>query len=406
MIDFDEARRLVQEHTGLMPAEVRPIDQCLGFYLAEEIAAPEPLPSFDSSAMDGFAVLAADVAGASKEIPVTLAVQGEVRPGQQSLPVLQPGEAFRIFTGAPVPETAEAVIMKEYVEDLGEEIRVKRAAVPGEHIRRRGREFEEGAIVFDQGRVVSPSVIGTLAALGRMEAKVFQKPNVAILVTGDELVPPDASILPGQVRDANSHSLAAALGAMGIRCSTVLRARDDEDEVLNRFRQALSSADVVLSVGGVSVGKYDFVKAALKRLDVEEIFWRVAMKPGKPNYFGKKGDKLLFGLPGNTVSSMVSFYLLVRPALQMMQGRSDWEVSLRKARLQEGLFKKDARLEWVRGRISVDERLDCRVLPLKRGSHMLGNLAWADCLICFPKEEESLARDQLVEVLPLYWSES
>jgi molybdopterin molybdotransferase len=406
MIDLDEARSMIQAQAAPMPTEVRPISQSLGYYLAEEIRATEPLPPFDSSAMDGFGVLAADVAGATEESPVTLEVQGEVRPGQQDLPELEPGRTLRIFTGAPAPPSIESVVMKEYVDDHGQEVIVKRAAVPGENIRRRGREFDQGSVVFSPGRLISPPVIGTLAALGRVKAEVFQKPNVAIIVTGDELVSADAEILPGQVRDANSYSLAAALEAMGIRCSTVLRARDEEDEVLSCFEQALSCADVVLSVGGVSVGKYDFVKSALKRLEVEEIFWRVAMKPGKPNYFGRKSGKLLFGLPGNTVSSLVSFFVLVRPALQKMQGRVDWENPLRKARLEERLKKKPGRVEWVRGRIRVDEGQECRVAALKRGSHMLGNLAWSDCLIHFPRSADELAEDQLVDVLPLHWSDA
>jgi molybdopterin molybdotransferase len=228
----------------------------------------------------------------------------------------------------------------------------------------------------------------------------------AVIVTGDELIPPESRPAPGEIRDANTHSISAALMAMGLDPPRRLYARDRAEDVRACFAGALEEADVVISVGGVSVGKYDFVKPALEALGVETLFWRVAMKPGKPNYFGKKDGTLVFGLPGNTVSALISFHLLVRPAIRKMQGNDPRARNTFRARLDADLDKKSNRLELVRGCAFRDAHREWRVSPVKgRGSHMLGNLARANCIIYFPKEASHLPGGEWVEVEFLRWNE-
>ena len=406
VIEFREALAKVLDHTPVLPEECRPIGEALGYTLARDIRTEEPVPPFDSSAMDGFGVRMDDVQGASEDHPVTLHVQAEVRPGLSSLPSLEKGKSFRIFTGSPVPPDVEAIVIKEHTKDTGDKVAILGVPERGEHIRPKGGEFKKGAQIFSAGTLLTPPVVGMLASLGIVEATVFKKPGVAIITTGDEVRPPTGPLEPGQIRDANSFSLAAALQAMGITPVLTLHARDDEEEITSAFRTALEVAHVIISVGGVSVGTYDFVKSALERLEVETIFWRVAMKPGKPNYFGKKGQCLLFGLPGNTVSSLVSFQMLVRPALKKLQGRAEEKSPVLMACLDGELKKNDNRLEFVRGRLVYQDHDKLLVQPMKgRGSHMLGNLALADCLIHFPRDKSHLEKGDLVKVEPLSWSE-
>jgi len=225
------------------------------------------------------------------------------------------------------------------------------------------------------------------------------------VVTGSELAPPGDASAPGRIRDANSFSLAAALGAMGVEPVSVRRAGDEREKIRAALGASLDEGDVVITSGGVSVGDFDFVKDVAAALGVKTLFWRIAMKPGKPNYFGRKGDKLLFGLPGNSVSVLVSFHELVRPALLKLLGRDPGEPALVRARLGKDLSKKKGRLEFVRGVLKrADDRGGWTVAPIEeRESHMLGGLARANGLILFPREESRLAAGETVEVRPLFW---
>jgi molybdopterin molybdotransferase len=245
-----------------------------------------------------------------------------------------------------------------------------------------------------------------LAVLGRTTVSVIPKPSIALVMTGDELRMPGEELGPGETRDTNSFSLAAALGAMGIDKIDLYRVGDERKAVMDVLESALGAADAVITVGGISVGDFDFVKEAAEECGVKKLFWRIAMKPGKPNYFGKKGRRLFFGLPGNPVSVLISFHQLVRPALWKLSGLEPSPPNLFKARLTEDLFKKDPRLEFVRGSLVRDHGGGWAVKPIRgRDSHMLGGLAGADCLIHFPLEDEHLAAGSAVTVEPLRWSE-
>jgi len=406
MITVDEARRIVLENTRPLDPVTVDLPAAPGRVLAEDVAASGPVPLFDSSAMDGYGVACADVEGVREDDPATLPVARTIQAGDPPGPPLARGTAVRIMTGAVVPEGVEAVVMKEYADDLGGTVRIKSAAGPGAHVRPRGAEFAPGAVVLRKGTLVTPPVAGMLAALGRSSALVFVRPSATLVMTGNELRMPGEELGPGEIRDANSFSISAALRAMGIVKIAVRRVGDDLDATKKALVDALEEADVAISVGGISVGDFDFVKDAAEGVGVETLFWRIAMKPGKPNYFGRKGEKLLFGLPGNPVSALVSFQQLVRPALWKLSGLEPPAPVLFKARITEDIAKKDPRLEFVRGRLVRDHGGGWAVKPIRgRDSHMLGGLARADCLIHFPLADEHLAAGSAVTVEPLRWSE-
>jgi molybdopterin molybdotransferase len=410
MIDLETARRIILENTPRLAPRRVALLRALGSVLAENVAAPEPIPAFDSSAMDGFCVLCQDVDAASDSDPVTLKVQEEIQAGSPPRHKLRPGCAARIMTGAQVPVGAKgaamdrAVVMKEYAQDLGESIRIKHPVKAGDHIRPRGEEYQAGEAVLMAGTTITPPVVGLLAALDAEEVAVFGKPAVAVIATGNELRPPGTRLEPGQIRDTNSPALAAALQAMDLAPVSVESVPDDRGEIATALEGALEKADAVISVGGVSVGDFDLVREVAEEIGVETRFWRVAIKPGKPNYFGTRDEKLLFGLPGNPVSALVSFYELVRPALAKLAGAPGAVRPLIKARLESELSKKTERLEMVRGRLARNEAGEWSVKPCRgQGSHMLGGLAGADCLIEFPKDKNRIIAGGIVNVEPLDW---
>ncbi len=406
MLEIDAALKIVLDNTPVLRSETVDLDRALGLALAEDLLSPEPIPLFDSSAMDGFAVHSGDVAGADEQNPVTLKIAALSRAGEPYTGPVPEGTAVKIMTGAVVPSGADAVVMKEYVDEQAGTILVKRAALRGDHIRRRGEEFAEGQTALDAGTLVTPPVIGLLATLGFGAIAVRPNPAVSIIVTGSELKSPGEELKRGQIRDANTPALVAALRAIGIEPVSAERVADDGGTIASRLAAALESSDVTITVGGVSVGDFDLVKDVAEEIGVETLFWRIAMKPGKPNYFGKKGDSLLFGLPGNPVSALVSFHQLVKPALRAMAGRTAGdEDGLGRACLVSELRKRTHRLEFVRGRLGRNDRGEMNVLPLLgQESHKLGALARADCLILFPQDVNFLEAGSMVDVETLDWS--
>ncbi len=404
MIDFESARVKIFYATPMPGTKTVSLARCEGYVLAEKIATKEPVPSFDSSAVDGYAVRYEDIETIGKNKPVALNIVGEVRAGGTDDVKLGKNSAVKIFTGAPVPRQATAVVMIEDTEESNGVVFIKKSAKRGQHIRKKGKEFRKGQKIFSPGKYISPPVVAMLASSGVTKIKVYRKPRVSLLVTGDELRPPSATLKPGEIRDSNSFALKASLQSMGIDNIEVMRVKDTEADTRRSFLKALKTADVVISVGGVSVGEYDLVKEILHKIGVRQIFWRVAIKPGKPNYFGVKGKKLIFGLPGNPVSALVSFYVLVRPALWKLMGRTDESSFIVKARLTDTITKLPGRMEFVRGIVNRTESGELFVSPLKsRDSHMIGGMAAANCLIYFPKNCSVLESSSSVDVQVLVW---
>jgi molybdopterin molybdotransferase len=297
-----------------------PLRDALGLVTARDIVAGEAVPPFANTAMDGYAVRAGETAGAAPEAPVRLAVVGELPAGREPTQAVGQGEAIRIMTGAPMPDGADAVVMVEYTERDGDSVRVLHAAQPGDHVRLAGGDLARGALVFTAGTVLGAAHVGVLASLGVHEVQAVRRARVGVLSTGDELVE-RGELRPGQIRDSNRPMLLALVAEAGADAVDLGVAPDDEAVINRTLEDALASCDVVLTSGGVSVGEYDYVKAALDRLGGLQS-WQVAIKPAKPLAFGVIGGTPVFGLPGNPVSSLVSFELFARPALLQMMGHS------------------------------------------------------------------------------------
>jgi len=406
MIGYPEALALVIARARAMPVESVPINRALGQILAGDIVAPFPIPPFSSSAVDGYAVRVRDVAGATAGHPVTLRLAAEVQAGDFAPARLKPLQAFRIFTGAPVPPGVDAIVMQEQVQSTSGFVTLVSPARRGDNIRLRGEEFRAGRTVLRRGTPVTPPVIGLLATLGCRRVRVHRKPRVAIVVTGNELRSPGKALPGGAIYDSNSPALAASLEALGLHPVLRLRARDSAPKIRAALVRALGASDVVISAGGVSVGDHDLVRDVCRSVGIRQVFWRVAIKPGKPNFFGTKGKKLFFGVPGNPVAALLSFQLLVRPALFEMLGTTGATTLRLTARLEVGATKKAGRAEFLRATLHANEHGELLAKPVRgQDSHMLGGLATADCLVHFPERTSGLRAGEKVTVTLLKWSQ-
>jgi molybdopterin molybdotransferase len=321
LISVAEARDAVLALvTRPLPAEPVALEAALGRVLAADAVAREDVPAADNSAMDGFAVRAADTAEAAPGSPVTLRVAEESRAGVPADRRLEPGEAFRISTGGVLPEGADAVIRIEEVSERDAEIGFEVAAGPGRDIRRAGEDIRAGDTILRPGTVLGAAELGVLASLGVPEPSCTRRPRLALVSTGDELLGPEEPMRPGGVRNSNAHTIPALARGAGAEVLSNERCADDPAATRGALARALD-ADVAVVCGGVSVGPHDHVKAAFAELGVRQEFWGVALRPGRPTWFGVRGeDGLAFGLPGNPVSAFVTFVLFVRPALRALAG--------------------------------------------------------------------------------------
>lgn len=392
LISIDEARGRVLAAAGRLPAEAVPMAGALGRVLAEDVASAEDLPPFDSSAMDGYAVAAA---GGGE-----LDVVDEARAGSPAGRPVVAGQAIAISTGAAVPEGAVAVVPVERTRTIEDGRVAAEAVAHGANIRRAGEDVRAGDVVLRAGTPVGPPEVAMLASLGRAEVRCGAVPRVAVVVTGDELVEPGRPLGPGQIRDSNSPALAALATAAGARVTATRRVGDDFPATVEALRAALAEADVVCVSGGVSVGEHDHVKPALAELGVEERFWGVALKPGKPTWFGTSGETLVFGLPGNPVSAMVTFQLFAHPALRGLAGADPSRPRVR-ARLSAPLRLNPRREQAVRCRLSAAEDGWHADPTGPQGSHQISSMLGADALALLPAGEGELAAGALVHAEPL-----
>jgi len=425
MLTYEQALNQIRQSLGTWQKGVETVQlkDALGRVLAGPIKAGFDLPRFNNSAVDGYGVLVEDLNSATESAPIKLQLAGQVAAGtkddaQGEGYKLRPGQCLRILTGAPVPESVEAVVMKEFCrleesadEKSPESIFIDCKTRIGENIRLQGEELEAGSNVLAQGMLVSPPIIGLLATLGQAEVSVFKQPHVSVISTGDELIDPGQPITGCQIYNSNTPALLGALQALGISKTSSHHALDDRDQTRQIFQTALAQSDLIISVGGVSVGERDYVKEVFEDLGVRTVFWRVAIKPGKPVYFGlvekdQVVQKLIFGLPGNPVSALVTFNLFVKPALKIMQGLKEKSQRITMARLARNLKKKGGRLDFVRGTLESGED-GTLVAQATSGqeSHMLTGLAAADCLMLFQADLEFLPEGSLLPVQLLNWHE-
>ena len=400
LISIDEARSRVLAEARPLPPESRPLTESLGLVVAEDVFASHDLPPFDNSAMDGFAVRSSDVADARDEQGVVLDVTQTVSAGEGVHAVLRPGEAVKIMTGAPLPGGADAVIESERTEEAAGKVTVFEAVKPGKNVRYAGEDLRAGTRALRAGTPIGPAEIGLMAALGVPAVRVHKRPRVAIVSTGSELVELGLPLGPGQIHNSNSYALSALCRQLGIEPDALGIAVDDRTATRDLLAKGLQY-DVLLTTGGVSAGAFDFVKEVQAELGVERRLWGVAMKPGKPLVFGVRGHTLVFGLPGNPASAMVSFELFVRPALLRLMGYRQTTRPLYRAVVQEDLKGSDERVHVVRVRAWRDKGLWQVSSTGDQGSGRLRSMVGANGLVFVPAGSRAVNSGEEVDLLLL-----
>ena len=400
MISIEEARARVLAEAAPLSAEERPLAEVLGSVLAQDIIAPHSVPPFDNSGMDGFAVRAVDTVEADQDHPAVLKVVFTIPAGTTADGPIRAGEAAKIMTGAPVPEGADAVIQSELTEDLGEQVRILEAVRPGKNIRHVGEDVSAGDRVLTIGTILGPAEIGLAASLGFPTVMVYRRPRVAIINTGSELVEVDQPLGPGQIRNSNSYALRAQCQQVGIQAEVLGIAPDDYESTKRMIQQGLEY-DVLLTSGGVSVGDFDFVKDVQDELGVERRLWGVSMKPGKPLAFGVREGRLVFGLPGNPVSTMVSFELFVKPALLRLMGYPRTTKPTYKAVMAEDVSATDNRTYVVRVRAWREDEIWHVSSTGPQGSGMLRSMVGANGLALVPGGPKGVRAGEEVDFLLL-----
>lgn len=381
MIELEAAQQQILAALPAPTAERACLTDVAGRYLVDGHLAAVDLPPFDNSAMDGYAVRAADVAGARPEAPVRLHIIGRIPAGQDFEGEVRAGECVRLFTGSRLPRGADAVVMQEDTRvdaDQPDEVLICDTAAPGESIRQRGEDVRQGTVIGRPGSAMTPGRIALFAAAGVGAVTVGRRPVVALLATGSELREVDQSLASGQIYESNRVALAALIARAGGRPHALPLVADHLDATRQALETAFAVGDIVVTSGGVSVGEMDFVKAAFTALGGEMQFWKVSMRPGKPFVFGRLGQKFLFGLPGNPVSAFVTFLLLVRPALLRWQGAADVGLPVQSGILAEALVNRGDRRHFLRVRMDGTGQV---FSAGRQASHALGSLAEANGLL-------------------------
>jgi molybdopterin molybdotransferase len=397
LIEIEQARRIVLEHVEPLAREDVALAEALGRVLAEDLTSAAAIPPFDSSAMDGFALRHGDVASAAREHPVSLSVVGESRAGRPAEQKVQAGEAIAISTGAAMPAGADAVVAVEQTRRRNGHVEILAEAATHANVRFAGEDIEAGRRVLASGLALGPAELGVLASLGRATVGCARRPRVSVITTGDELTEPGRALRPGAIYNSNAPSVSALARLAGAELCACATVGDSLAETRETIASALAQADVVVLCGGVSVGAHDHVRPALAELGAHERFWGVALKPGKPTLFATRAQTLVFGLPGNPVSAMVTFALFVAPALRALSGAS----SARRrtiATLTREHAKAPGRAHAVRCRLQLSEA-GWRAEPTgDQGSHVLTSMLGADALAIIPTQSGSVAAGERVEV--------
>ncbi|OGP93130.1 MAG: hypothetical protein A2156_08255 [Deltaproteobacteria bacterium RBG_16_48_10] len=397
MISVEEALNKILFHIQPLGFEKVSLLESLGRVVGEDVNARGNIPPLDNSGMDGYAVKARDVEKASKDFPARLEVIEDLPAGFISQKTLRQGQAIRIMTGAPIPKGADTVVPVEETQEDGSFVLIFNAVSLGEFIRKAGEDVKQGDRVISKGEILRPAEIGMLAATGRSSVSVYQRPMVAILCTGEELVDVDEPLEGVKIVSSNSYTLAAQVKESGAIPVQLGIAKDRKEDVEEKLRQGIR-ADVLVSSAGISVGDYDFVKQALKSLGMEMVFWKVAMKPGKPMAFGTIGGKPVFGLPGNPVSSMVSFEQFVRPSLLKMMGHRQIFRPVIEAILQEDIYKEPGKRHYLRAVVSSRNKQYVVTTTGAQGSDILNSMVRANGLIIIPEDQEVVGAGEKVKV--------
>ena len=399
MINASEAQRIILNSLSPSPSESCGLRDSLHRIVSEDVIAPGEIPAFDNSGMDGYAVLASDTLTADSKNPVTLQLQGESYAGQPFPGSLLAKHAIRITTGAAIPKDADAVVEQELIHQSNGSIEVLASVEKGRNLRRRGEDVVAGSVVLKKGSRIAPAGVGVLASLGIQSLRVCRKIRISILATGNEVVDFDRELQPGQIRNSNAIALEAMLKADGHEAILLGTARDYPEDLAQKIKEGLE-ADALITSGGVSVGDHDFVMEAFDLLKIELKFWKINIRPGMPMAFGiARNSKPVFALPGNPVSTLVTYRQFVRPGLMKMSGLEEVDRTIRlQATLTEDLRKADGKRHFVRGVCSnADGRLEVRSTG-SQSSAILTSLVRANCLIILPEEKRSPSAGESVEI--------
>ncbi|MDX5427363.1 MAG: molybdopterin molybdotransferase MoeA [Bacteroidota bacterium] len=389
MLSVEEALKIVEEQSPEPVTARMELSRSAGMILTEDIRSPIDMPPFRQSAMDGYAL---NLNGSP-----SYEVIGEVKAGDEFHPTLKPGQCVRIFTGAAVPDSANTVVMQEQVERLKDKIQLTKMPSPDQNIRPKGEQVKLGDIALPRGTRLSPAAVGFLASLGIPMIQVIKQPTIALVITGNELVDQGTPLKHGQIYESNGVMLSSALTEGGFPYPSILRTKDDLENTRDILNEAISSFDLVLVSGGISVGDYDFVGTALKDLGVETLFYKVNQKPGKPLFFGKKGSKRVFGLPGNPASALTCLYVYVFPLLSATCGGYPRPLARTKAKISQDLQIKGDRAQFLKAKLK-DDQVD---ILKDQSSAMLNTFSHANALVYVSGTNQAIRSGEEVDVIQL-----
>ena len=390
MITVEEAKQIIIENvfelTETLSIET---NNALGFTIAEDIFSPLDLPPFNQSNVDGYAVHVSSKENNSWK------VISEIKAGDHATLLLKEDEAVRIFTGAMVPENASCVIMQEKITRTENQIIYEESELKyGEHIRKKGSQIKAGELAIKKHTIINPSVIGFISTLGLKEIQVYRKPNIKLIITGNELQQPGITLTPGKVYESNSSSLTAALATMGLQIETILFVKDEKETLAKAVYNALKNTDLLLISGGISVGDYDYVNEILKENNTTTLFYKIAQKPGKPLFFGKNKQTFVFGLPGNPASALTCFYEYVYPCLRKLQGRNNLFLTTLYLPTEKDITKKKGLANFLKAQVSSSG-----VLSLEgQESFKMRSFTDANAFIYLPLQKENIKTGDMVEV--------
>jgi len=386
MIKVNEAKKVISELESKQRIVQLKLEEALGFVLAEDIQSPIHMPPFAQSAMDGYAL--------KFGTGLVYNLIGEVPAGSSNHPNMKAGEAVRIFTGAAVPSDADAIIMQEKTQQNDGKVTIEAQPKEGDNIRPQGEQIEKGTLALEKGAVLNPAAVGFLAGLGVQTVNVLEKPNIAIVVTGNELIKAGNELERGQIYESNGIMLKSVINDNGFDVQSVLHVEDDYNKTLQRLKEQIASNDFLIISGGISVGDYDYVGKALIELGVQELFYKVRQKPGKPMFLGKMGDCTIFALPGNPAAALSCFYEYVLMALKQAMGEKGFTLKKLFLPIEKTYHKKGNRAHFLKAKLT-DKGV--KVLQ-KQSSAMLFSFAYADALIYIPEDQMETVAGDLVEV--------
>lgn len=391
MISVQEALNFIDKITvNKTEVEQELSEELIGSIISQPIKSTIDLPRFDISAMDGYAVRF----GETEDFHL---LENDITAGCEQEYVLKPGEAIRIFTGAPRPATADAVVMQEKTEVINQRLKVDTDLKKGQNIRPRGEEIKKGECILDQGQILNPAAIGLIANIGIDKIKTYKFPNCGILTTGDELIPPGNQLTPGKIYDSNSYLLKSFLKSQNIKNISAAHVPDNLEKTKEKIGLALEKNDILLISGGISVGDYDFVKEALLSNGVEEIFHKVKQKPGKPLFFGRKGETFVFGLPGNPASALCNAYVYVLPLINKFKGKKDIHLKHFYKKSVSSFQKKSGRAQFLKASYENEK---VQILE-GQGSGMLQSFAQSNALVYLDEKSTTIDEGDTLEIIDL-----